>query len=213
VLAFTDSDCIPENVWIEKGVKKITNIPNCGLVAGRIKVFPENTRKPSSAQLFDTITVFSQKKYVENIHFGATANLFTLKEVIENVGYFDATLKSGADLKWGQKVYNAGYKIVYSKEACIAHPARNSLKSLLKKHARVVGGLYDMHRGNYPLKEFLIDLKDDWPHYQDFKDIFHDKRLANGIQKFGVIGIMLLVKFTRVAERIKLRMGTKSKRI
>jgi hypothetical protein len=102
---------------------------------------------------------------------------------------------------------------VYGKDVVVAHPARNSLRSLLRKHARVAGGLYDMHRGNYPLEEFLIDLKDDWPHYQDFKSVFCDRRLTNGIQKLQIFGIMLLVKFTRVAERIKLKLGAKSKRI
>lgn len=39
VIAFTDSDCIPNCDWIEKGVANLLQVFNCGLVVGKIKVF------------------------------------------------------------------------------------------------------------------------------------------------------------------------------
>ena len=94
ILAFTDADCIPNKDWIKNGVKAINSQKNIGLVAGNIKIFFKNQKKPTSAELFDKLTGFNQKKYIKIYHFGATANIFTTREVIKNVGFLDGTLKS-----------------------------------------------------------------------------------------------------------------------
>jgi glycosyltransferase involved in cell wall biosynthesis len=105
ILAFTDSDCIPADIWLETGVKKLMSIPNCGLVAGRIEFFFKNSNLPTAIEVFDSITNLQQKKYVEEYHFGATANLLTFKQLFEEIGYFNSDLKSGGDAEWGRRVY------------------------------------------------------------------------------------------------------------
>ena len=152
-----------------------------------------------------------QKKYIKIYHFGATANIFTTWEVIKNVGFLDGTLKSGADLEWGQRIFKAGYRQIYSNEVIVKHPARYSINKIIQKHRRVVGGLYAMKNSDYGLKEFLIDLKDDWPNFPDFISIF--KQRINFIHKSNVFFVMLLVKLARIIERILLRLGKPALRI
>ena len=213
ILAFTDADCIPKKDWIENGVKTIAKSKNIGLVAGKFELFFKNPKKPTAAELFDKMTGFDQEKYIKKYHFGAHGNIFTTKKVVNKVGLLNGNLKSGADLVWGQKIYKAKFEQKYASDVVVKHPARISIKQIIQKHRRVVGGLYDMKKENYPLKSFLINLKDDWPQIKDFKNIFKDKRMSELNQKLKVFFVMILVKIARVLERIKLRFGGEAKRI
>jgi len=110
VFAFTDADCIPSSNWLENGVGKLLEKDNCGLVGGSIQVFFENDSHPTLAERFDKLTTFQQKQNIEKSHFSVTANLFTKKKVVEQVGMFDSDLKSGGDVEWGNRVYQKGEK-------------------------------------------------------------------------------------------------------
>ncbi len=149
-IAFTDADCIPASDWLEKGIERLLNTPNCGLVSGKIEVFPKDASCPTAVELFELITAFPQAEHLEQMKYGATANLFTWKSVIQTVGNFDETLKSGGDLDWGVRVYDAGYQQVYAEEARLKHPARFSFKEIRQKTIRLAGGHYDLlERGLY----------------------------------------------------------------
>ncbi len=207
VLAFTDADCIPASDWIEKGVAAVLATPNCGLVAGRIDVFAKNPGRPTAAELFEIITAFRQKEYIDRWHFGAPANVFTKKEVMEKIGLFDGTLQSGADVEWGQRVFAAGLKQIYADDVVVKHPARRTLGELCKKHVRVVGGLYDIqNKQGYSLKRFFTDLKDDWPQGRDFINILKREDLGSFHQKLRISMVMLCVKAVRIFERLKKKM-------
>ena len=213
ILAFTDADCIPALDWIEKGVNALENNPGCGLVAGKVEIFFKDPNRPTAAELFEKITAFRQKEYIERWHFAAPANAFTTKSIIEKVGLFDGTLKSGADVEWGNRIFKAGYRQIYASDAYIQHPARQTLKQVLSKHARVVGGLYDIRKKkDYPFKQFIADLKDDWPGFNDCKNAFLDKRVNSNTQRAKVLAVCLLVKSVRFFEMIRLRSGAISRR-
>src|SRR6185503_20329850 len=97
VLAFTDADCIPGRRWLEHGVRALTRVPRCGLVAGRIEVFARDPRHPRASELYEAAAAFRQQDYVQRWRFGATANLITRREVFESVGAFDGRLRSLGD--------------------------------------------------------------------------------------------------------------------
>lgn len=209
ILAFTDADCIPAPDWIEKGVEALLNTPNCGLVGGRIDVFAEYPDRPTAVELFEILTAFRQEEYIKRWHFGATANVFTKREVIDKEGYLNGALKSGGDLEWGGRVFKAGYNQVYADDAIVRHPARKTLRDISKKHRRVIRGLYASRNSEkYPPKEFLIDLKDDWPRIKDFRGLLNNGeiRLKGKLKAFA---IMLIVKIVRGQERITPRSDSK----
>jgi glycosyltransferase involved in cell wall biosynthesis len=156
VLAFTDADCIPARDWIETGVKRLLSTPNCGLVAGKIEIFFKNRDRPTPIELYDDVTFLNQKQYIEEENYGVTANLFTYKSVFDQVGLFNAQLKSGGDKQWGQKVFAQGYSLVYADETCVAHPARYSFKQMYRKISRVRGVGYEQARANQPLLIYLL---------------------------------------------------------
>jgi glycosyltransferase involved in cell wall biosynthesis len=209
IIAFTDSDCIPAQDWIERGVANLSKVPNCGLVAGKIDIFYKNPGKPTAVELYESVIAFPQKYFVEVMRFGATANVFTFKKVISHVGIFDDTLKSGGDTEWGERVFSSGYQLIYADDTCIAHPGRHSLKDLYKKHIRLAGAQYNLNvaRKSGRFFKFLEEASRElFPSLDSINFI-----LANEVfkqltlkQKTKVILVGLSVRFLRVLEKLRL---------
>lgn len=214
VLAFTDADCIPAPDWIETGVINLLHHPNCGLVAGKIELFFKNPSKPTIAELYDSFMVgFPQHEFVQE-GFGATANLFTFRQVMDKVGGFDGKLKSSGDKEWGQRVHAAGYELCYADDTCVAHPARDSWQELCKKTTRIVGGHLDLDRKRgYSTKDFIKDIaKDLLPPFRLYFRIWSDQRLKSKKQKLQYICLTLTLKYLTAWEKIRLQLGGESVR-
>ena len=137
IIAFTDSDCIPSAEWIKKGVSRLLDDPNCGIVAGHIEVFCKDLNHPTAVELYEYLFAFPQEMYANDSHFAATANAFTRRSVVDQVGGFDSSLQSSGDLEWGRRVYAQGLTVMYDRDALVKHPARYSLSELYRKTTRV----------------------------------------------------------------------------
>lgn len=147
IVAFTDSDCIPDFQWLETGVHGLTYDNNsCDILAGKINVFPENLNKPTNAELLDMAIAFPQKRYVEQRNYGVTANLFVKKKVFQSIGFFDDRLKSGGDTEFCQRAVSKGFKIAYSDTSIVNHPARKTAREIFGKVQRMSGGRIDRIR-------------------------------------------------------------------
>jgi glycosyltransferase involved in cell wall biosynthesis len=212
ILAFTDSDCIPDKNWIEAGVKQLLSIPGCGSVAGKIEIFFEDPDKPTAVELYDSITYLQQKKYVRECNFGATANLFTFKKVFDEVGYFNDQLKSGGDMEWGQRVFSCGYPILYADDSYVRHPARKTLAELRQKVKRINKGHYEMskHRNEDShstlIQFFISSLRLKPPLVSTLRKVLSEKRLKNNQQRVQVFCIELLVYYMAHLEKVKLQL-------
>jgi len=146
VLAFTDADCIPGEVWLRAGVEELQPDGRADVVGGEVRLFPRDQERLTSAELWECVWGFPQKEFVEARNFAATANLFTYRRVFDAVGPFDADMMSGGDVEWGQRAHRAGKRLVFSEAACVLHPARRHLRDLLGKYRRTCGGMYQLRR-------------------------------------------------------------------
>jgi len=135
VVAFTDSDCIPDTDWLTAGVRALSET-NVGLVAGHIQFFSERDHH-SVAEYVDSCIHLQQKVYAQQ-GYGATANVFTWRSMLDKVGLFEEVVSLG-DRDFGLKVKAAGFEVIYSPDAIVLHPARN-LKALLNKVHRTAQG-------------------------------------------------------------------------
>ena len=142
ILAFTDSDCIPDKKWLESGVQKINH--GNDMIAGKVEFFFRN-KEPNVYEYIDSATKMNQKHYA-SIGFGATANLFVKRSVIEVVGIFNEQLKSGGDYEFGMRATSSGFKIKYSELAKVKHPARSTWSEIIKKSKRVTQGINDLQK-------------------------------------------------------------------
>lgn len=135
IVAFTDSDCVPCHDWLEKGVTRLER--GAQRVAGYVQLFYQSN-KLTLAEIYEKTFAFNQAL---TAYYGAsvTANMMTWKHYFETVGPFDAALKSGGDIEWGERAYAKGVAIQYSPEVVVEHPARAKFKDILNKKKRTCG--------------------------------------------------------------------------
>lgn len=150
LLAFTDSDCTPHQNWVEQGAIKLLTHGGCKIVGGRIDILYEEPGQPTMLEYFDSSRNFRQSKTIEQEHYAATANLFTYRDVLSEVGGFQEKIKSGGDKEWCQRASAMGYRLCYAHEAIVNHPARSTLRQIVNKQRRLSGGIYqeDKMQGN-----------------------------------------------------------------
>ncbi len=139
ILAFTDSDCLPENDWLEKAEKAMTG--EADLIGGRVEVFKEDNAS-DLAYDFERTFGFNQRKNVEEKSQSVTANLIAKKNVFKKVGLFREDLLSGGDFEWTKRAVKSGFKLEYSDDVLIYHPARKSVSQIAQKRKRTSGGFY-----------------------------------------------------------------------
>lgn len=205
VFGFTDSDCIPAADWIEKGVEKLLQAPNCGLVAGEVKLFFKNAENPTVFEIYDSMNFLRQKYYIERYKFGATANVFTFKDVFAAVGLFNAELKSGGDSEWGKRVFSDGYAQLYAENVIVTHPARRHWEEIRKKAVRITEGMCRQREGKKPLAAFTIEiLRDLKSPFKEINRIFKNQDSPQMTQKIQLFILFICIKHIRAKSKVKL---------
>lgn len=209
ILAFTDADCLPYPNWIDEGTHALTGHPGGALIAGKIEVFAQDPQRPTAVELFQIGHAFPQELYANTRQFGATANVFVPRDVVEIVGPFDHTLVSGGDGEFGRRVHAAGFPIAYAEHATVRHPARRTLNELLCKTRRVVRGVRDLERaGHLPkgtlMRGFIRDLR---PPIKTCWRFMREPRLGGGLSRLKAAGVTVLWRYYRAAYRLTLFLG------
>ena len=209
VLAFTDADCVPQPTWLERGVATLEANPAAGLVAGRIKVFFKDPQKPSFVEFYESVRAFPQHDYIKDHKYGATANLFTTRAMMDRMGPFNETLKSSGDKEWGNRVFKAGLPQIYAHDAVVEHPARYSFKELYNKIARITAGHWQLQgRPRYSLLRFLIDLR---PPVQSVLGWAFDRNMRL-IERVKVITVFTFIRWVTAWETFRLTRGAAATR-
>lgn len=164
VLAFTDADCLPTTDWVEQGVKKLYSLSSMGSIGGQVVVTFRDAAHPTAVELYEQIMYFNQQRFIEQQRFSLTANLFTFKAVVDQVGRFDHELKSSGDKEWGQRASALGYPVIYAADARVFHPARSTLAELRQKVIRLSDGFDDLDQKRRLRKRsaFLSEGVMDW---------------------------------------------------
>lgn len=214
VIAFTDADCIPAPDWIERGLEVLDRLTAPGVVAGAIHVFPADPRRPGSIELYEMFSALRQHDYVTRGRFGATANLFAARAVFDRIGGFLASVKSGADVEWGQRAVKRGFELVYAADAVVAHPARRTLRELRAKAVRTIGGAHDLKRSH---GRAFVGLDRSWlgdwvPPVRQMIAALRDRALTSWPRRLRVIPILVLMRYIEAWERLRLRCGGASQR-
>ncbi len=211
IVAFTDSDCIPKEDWIEMGVKPFLAFPDCVAAAGQIELFYKVPGFPSSLELYDKLTSLSQKEFVEKENYGATANLFVLKSFLDKFGSFDASFKTeGGDAELGHKIFESGMKLIFNPEAIVEHPTRRRLRDVIKKSLRAtIGTQTTIERYNYSQRKFFQYIR-----YQIIERPLHLNRKmiaehpeACFLTRAKVVLLYFFIKILQIFERFRIKIG------
>ena len=206
VLAFTDSDCIPRADWIRRGVETLARRPEPGLVAGRIEVTARDPAKASLAELHDLVLAFPQERCVRRSHYGATANVFTRRDVFEAVGPLREDY--GGDAEWGERVYRSGRSVVYADDVRVVHPARETVAALVARTRRGARELVEWRRGS-PVLLLRDQLKDLVPPPDFVWKIMTSPVMRGWGDRVRVFLLFLALRQVRFWERLRLLAGGK----
>lgn len=212
LLAFTDADTIPDPDWVERGVAALHARPEAGLVAGRIRVFPAGGRH-TWVERFEMLYAFPQERFVRDQHFGATANVFTRRAVMDRVGTFNDALMSGGDREWGQRVHAAGLAVVYVPDVVVAHPARRTFGEYEAKIRRVVGGMRALERDRAVMTPRMVPghlwyiTRKVWG-----RRPAHRTAGAKGADPLRLAAVEWWFEWVRMRERLRLRKGAAAQR-
>jgi GT2 family glycosyltransferase len=127
VLAFCDSDCLPEPTWLEEGLAAL----NAGdLVAGDVTLVPPE--RPTVWSLL-TVDMFLDQKRAVSTDKAVTANLFVTREAFTDLGGFDPSLPSGGDFDFVLRAVEGGRQLSYSRSAVVRHPTLDAPREFLSK--------------------------------------------------------------------------------
>lgn len=207
-LAFTDSDCLPDNKWLEELIICAQSDDKIGIVAGEIEFFqdPEdNVEKEALA--FESLFSMNQKKYAAE-GLCITANWCSRKQAISAHSGFRTDLKSGGDHDMAKRIVASGLDVKFSKDAKVLHPARNN-NELFKKRRRVIGGAWDKNSSKFKSFTLLINscklfIK------RSYKAIFASNYSL--YQKVLILKVLIQILCVSISEVFRLAFGKESTR-
>ena len=139
ILAFIDSDCLPEPDWIREGVGALSRHD---FVGGTVLTLARDPARPNPVEAFEVVFNFNFKRYIERVGFSGTGNLFVPREVFDRVGGFRPTVAE--DMEWCFRARACGYRIGYAERAVVGHPARRSWAELKRRWVRMLSEDYSL---------------------------------------------------------------------
>ena len=146
-LAFTDSDCVADPAWLRDLVAALDD-EGIGGVAGNIRGYAPTGLIDAFHGLF-TLRGLPEERTFR--HFAldsggfSTTNLAVRRRVLDAVGPFDESLRTGEDHDICARIYGQGHAIRYVANAVIHHIHRRSIAATWKQafgfgrvHARLL---------------------------------------------------------------------------
>ena len=139
LLAFTDSDCLPSPSWLANGLKSLE--PN-RIVGGAMRVSVADESCLSGAEAFERVFAFNNERYVKELGFTVTANLFCTREDFQKIGPFRTEVSEDKD--WCDRARGLGLEVLYAEDAVVVHPARRNWDALKAKWLRLDYETYNL---------------------------------------------------------------------
>jgi len=137
VLAFLDSDCVPEPQWIAEGLAALAKHD---VVGGNVGIFVDAPDRLTAAEAFEIIFAFQVERYLERKGFVVSANLFCRRDVFDRVGGFATEVSE--DVDWCHRASAKNFRIGFARKAAVGHPARRSWAELKRKWSRINSQTY-----------------------------------------------------------------------
>jgi GT2 family glycosyltransferase len=197
VLAFIDSDCVPERDWIAKGVKALSRYD---FVGGKVVTFARDPHKPAPVEAFEQVFNFDFKRYIEKVGFTGSGNMFVRRAVFDRVGGFRATVCE--DVDWSFRARQMGFRLGYAPAAIVGHPARSTWMELKQRWRRMIGEDYAraceqrFGRAQFMMKALAMPLSV-IPHTAA---VIRSPRLPSMAARAGAIRVLIRLRLWRLAE-------------
>ncbi len=210
MFAFTDADCLPGPAWIARGAECFRQTPNCGLVGGRINVFPQDPTRPNVAEVLSVATHLKQDRFLRTGGWAAFANAFASRQVMERVGPMKSELMLNEEIEWGQRIRAAGYTCAYAAEAVVRHPARATIVQHCQRAMRHEFSWRQLRKttGIGRGLQFWVGQHLFWPLRDACRDIICNRQLT-AIQKTQATALAFLLMLLRLVAWFMMLVGVR----
>jgi GT2 family glycosyltransferase len=202
VLAFTDSDCMPEPDWLMEGVGALSRYD---VVGGRMKVLVGDPARMTPAEAFETVFAFDNQSYIARKGFTVSANLLCRKAVFEQVGGFLAA-GYAEDVDWCNRALASGFTLGYAPASVVGHPARRTWEDLMKKWRRANSDNYGImaRRKGGKTYWFLRTLLIPFSAIAHSPKIFLSSKLHSLGQRLSALGVLYRLRLWRFGDSFRL---------
>lgn len=170
IIAFTDSDMLPNPEWLAVAFDKFKsdNKKEIGILTGPVPLYYRYPDNLTPSEIYEKYTGFDFEGYAKEGATGA-GNWFSYKSVLEEFGCYREDLKSNGDTELSLRI-TSKYRIEYLPELENRHPARHSIEDLVLRYRRILGGTYSRrfsssqlgflaHTGNFILRRYRFAFK------------------------------------------------------
>jgi GT2 family glycosyltransferase len=201
ILAFTDSDCVPDPRWLEKG---IAGLAQSDFVGGGVEVLVQDPSSQSAAESFEKVFAFDTERYVLEKGFVATCNLFCTRRVFDAVGAFENGVSE--DVDWSRRATGKGFRIGYVPDALVGHPARRNWSEIRKKWIRINAETYalTMRAPAGRLKWTLVCLALPASCLIHTVKVMRSRKLNGLRQRAGAVAMLYRLRFWRMLDSMRL---------
>jgi glycosyltransferase involved in cell wall biosynthesis len=200
VIAFLDSDCVPEADWIAEGVAALADFD---FIGGQVVVFARDPERPNAVEAYEMVFNFDFKRYIESVGFTGSGNMFVRRSVFNSVGGFRAGVAE--DVDWSFRARGQGYRLGYAERAVVGHPARREWTQLQRRWARMLAEDLELIRERrfgvalFAAKGIMMPLSIP-PHVGK---VIVSKRLRGIRARVGAIVVLVRLRLWRAAEMLR----------
>lgn len=201
ILAFTDSDCVPEPQWLEAGIGALEKFD---FVGGHVSLLVEDEARVTPTEAFERVFAFDFKAYIEKKGFTGSGNLFCAKSLFDTVGGFRAGISE--DYEWSKRAQSFGFKLGYEPQAVVGHPARRTWDELVRKWKRVNAETYGLSRGTrwrkvrWLLRSLLVPPSA----VAHTPKVLASTKLTGAGQRVGALGVLFAIRGWRFVDSLQL---------
>ncbi|WP_309645999.1 glycosyltransferase [Phenylobacterium sp.] len=201
ILAFTDSDCVPEPQWLAEG---LAALPAYDFIGGRVTVLVDDPARLTAAEAFERVFAFDFKTYINKKGFTGAGNLFCSRAVFDEVGGFRAAVSE--DVEWSFRARSMGFRLGYAPRAIVGHPARRTWDELWAKWRRVNTETYALYKERTAGKLIWIARSLALPlsALAHTPKVFASDQLLGLNQRLAAVGMLFKLRFHRLGHAFRL---------
>ncbi len=196
-LAFIDSDCRPTPTWLERGLAVLSDAE---IVGGRVDVDYEDPAHPTGVEAFEKVFAFNFKRYIEQLGFSGSGNMFVSREIFDRVGGFRGQVAE--DVDWGRRAVAAHYRFRYAADVVVSHQARRNWNELTHKWRKAPSEAFaaTLEKPNGRALWFLRSLAVLGSPFVHWVAIARSKKLQNVELRLKAIAVLFRIRFWRFIE-------------
>lgn len=201
ILAFTDSDCVPERGWLEAGVRALQDYD---FVGGHVSVLVGDEMAMTPTEAFERVFAFDFKTYIEKKGFTGSGNLFCARSLFDHVGGFRVGISE--DYEWSKRAQSFGYRLGYAPLAVVGHPARRDWSELTRKWRRLNVETYGLSEGRpgrrfrWLMRSLLLPASA----IVHTPRVLLSRKLHTAAQRLGGVCVLYAIRVWRMIDALKL---------